>query len=145
MKTVEEIAGMVTIRNHLQSLRDRSLIRRSDYQPVNSLIQQLDQDIINSSMELFRQQSQVQVEEELNISKKIAEAKAKLHQRQAEPVAKKSSPQDKKAAPVEDDAKFLTRVEKPRPSFKKKPAVLKAPPAEEEDKMMVGVEVKDDE
>lgn len=113
MKTVEEIAGMVTIRNHLQSLRDRSLIRRSDYQSVNSLIQQLDQDIINSSMELFKQQSSVQVEDELNISKKIAEAKAKLLKSQ------NSSDLDN---PNESNTQLKTASAKPRPSFKKKAA-----------------------
>lgn len=110
MKTVEEIAGMVTIRNHLQTLRDRSLIKRSDYQAINNLIQQLDQDIINASMTLFKQQSKVQIEDELNISKKIAEAKAKLR---GAPTAKDTS----------NDA---SDVETVRPAFKKKaPKVTK--------------------
>ncbi len=80
MKTTEEIAGMVTIRNHLQILRAGSQIKKADYQTVNNLILQLDQDIVDSSIALFKgPKNEIKLEDELNISKKIAEAKAKLH------------------------------------------------------------------
>lgn len=83
MKTVADIANLITIRNFLWAALNgpRHLIAKSDLAAVNALALKLDRDILASSMEALKEQPSaagVVASDEEDIAKKIAEAKAKM-------------------------------------------------------------------
>lgn len=103
MKTVEQLANLVVVRNHLSLLLNgtRNVIKKGDVQPINSLIQRLDSDIVLESLALFANEAAIPLDED--VQKRIAEAKAQLaskstFERKDVKEAAKQKPQPKKGA-----------------------------------------------
>lgn len=78
MKTVKELADVIVVRNHLALLLNgtRNVVKKQDVQPLSALINRLDMEVLQASLEMF--QDKTQVEEDEDIKKRVAEAKAKL-------------------------------------------------------------------
>lgn len=78
MKNLEELAHLVVIRNHLSDLLNgtRNVIKKGEVGQISALLQKLDSEIIQNSLELFK--GKAVVTDEDDIAKKVAEAKAKM-------------------------------------------------------------------
>lgn len=78
MKTVEEIANVIVVRNHLALLLNgtRNVVKKQDIQLLSAMINKLDTDIIQASMEILSPTTKVPEDED--VAKKVAEAKANL-------------------------------------------------------------------
>lgn len=100
---ITELAHMVIIRNHLDVLQNgsRNAVTRPQLREIGSLIHRLDKEIVSQSLNLFNQLGPV--EEPIDISGKIAAAKAALQEKiavEAEVTVSTSKPKASKAAKV---------------------------------------------
>lgn len=87
MKTVKDIADVIVVRNHLALLLNgtRNVVKKTDVQPLSALINRLDMEVLQASLEMFKDKAQM--EEDQDIQKRVAEAKAKLAAQKGGPVA----------------------------------------------------------
>ena|ERR1035437_9152290 len=105
MSTAAELANIISIRNHLSLLLNgtRNVIKKTEVSTIGGLIQKLDTEIIKSSLELFKDKT-IPNEDDVDIGKKVAEAKAKMAQNKTS------------VKPVEDSKVVKTRkIKKPAP------------------------------
>lgn len=79
-KTLQDLANMVTVRNHLYWLiqnAPKNLLKKQDVPKVLNLVNSLDVEFINSSLEVA-DQNKIDSTEDLDVQKAVADAKAKL-------------------------------------------------------------------
>ena len=79
MKTVEQLADLIVVRNHLSLLLNgtRNAIKKNEVPALSTLIQRLDTEIVQSSLEMFKDQAAPSADD-VDVQKRVAEAKAKM-------------------------------------------------------------------
>ena len=80
MKTLKELADLVTVRNHLNDLiqGSRNAVKKGEVAKLSALIFKIDSEFIQESLALFMDETLKSNADEEDISKKIAEAKAQM-------------------------------------------------------------------
>lgn len=92
MKTIAEIADLITIRNHLWSALNgpRNLIAKPDVAVVNALAIKLDKEILSASIETLKDESPLP-KEDIDVQAKILAAKEALKSRKLKPLDSKNT------------------------------------------------------
>ncbi|HVI39874.1 MAG TPA: hypothetical protein VM577_04370 [Anaerovoracaceae bacterium] len=109
MKTAEQIASVIAVRNHLSMLLNgtRNVIKKNEVSVIGNLIQRLDAEIVQASLGLFSGQvaAVASAADDVDIQKKVAEAKAKMAALKASPAGAAIKDAVKKAATSEKEVK----------------------------------------
>ena len=132
MKTAEQIASVIAVRNHLSMLLNgtRNVIKKNEVSTIGNLIQRLDAEIVQASLGLFSGQvaAVATAADEVDIQKKVAEAKAKMAALKAGPAGAVVKDAIKKAATSEKEVKEAVKAARV-----KKASVKRAAPEPQED------------
>ena len=76
---LQYIANMSVVRNHLYTLvNSGKSLNKDDYQSAGHLVTKLDRLVFGLSSDLFKDEVSTDVDDGLNLAKKIRDAKAKL-------------------------------------------------------------------
>jgi hypothetical protein len=81
MKTIQELADLVVVRDHLFTLLSgtRNSVKKGEIGQISFLVQKLDTEFIKDALELFTANALETLQgEDVDIAKRVAEAKAKM-------------------------------------------------------------------
>lgn len=89
--TFSELAAMITVRNYVWGVVQgpRQHLKKSDFPKMNKLAMDLDKELIAMCLDLELEESDKEDEDLVDISRKIAEAKAKMNVKPQAPVEQK--------------------------------------------------------
>lgn len=126
MKTVEQLASVIAVRNHLFLLLNgaRNVVKKNEVATISNLIQKLDTEIIQESLALFNNQvvAAAAAADEVDIQKKVAEAKAKMAALKAGPAGAVVKAAIKQAATSDKEVKEAVKAARTKKAAVKKAA-----------------------
>lgn len=124
MKTLRELADLIAVRNHLSMLISgtRRVIKKGEVGKLSAVVDKIDMEVLQESMNLMIDENIKKTVEDEDITKKIAEAKAKMAQKQKDVFVSASEPA-KTAVEKAMTKGNPTEEEKPKKSIKRAPVV----------------------